>query len=104
LSQASCFASNGTGKAQALEIEGDHEIDACECNPISTEDLLDINQDCDCRIFPHEHDHRQIIVDDPEIDVERRINDQIQKTIADVLSEIVQNVFHQSLEHVIEIN
>ena len=41
-------------------------------------------------------------IDDPEVDVEDRINKQIEKTIADILSEIVQNAFHQSLEGVID--
>jgi hypothetical protein len=41
-------------------------------------------------------------VTNPDEDVELRINKQIEKTIADVLTEIVQNVFHQSLDGVID--
>jgi shikimate kinase len=41
---------------------------------------------------------------DPEVDVENRINAQIRQTIADVLSEIVQEVFTQSFSDVIQLS
>jgi hypothetical protein len=41
-------------------------------------------------------------ISNPDEDIERRITQQINKSIADILSEIVQNAFHQSLEDCIQ--
>jgi hypothetical protein len=78
----------------------DHPIEPCDCNSLDTQDVLDLDHKCDCRIF---EDKRKDIRDiaDPEADVEARINQEIKKTIADILSDIVQNVFHQSFEDII---
>lgn len=101
LSEASCFVQDGNGRARFADEEGDHPIDACECHAIDTGDLLDLDEDCDCRIFEDKRHHKDI--SDPEQDVEDRINDQIRRTIGDILSEIVQNAFHQSFEEVIQL-
>lgn len=103
LSEASCFLSKGEGKEKFCASEADHPIDPCECNSISTNDLLDLEQHCDCRIFENKRKAVQDIAD-PEADVEKRINHEIKRTIADILSEIVQNVFHQSFEEIIQID
>ncbi len=64
--------------------------------------MLDLEQDCDCKIFNDErHQRKKFINVDPEQDVEMRINKQIEKSIADILSEIIQNALHQSMEEVI---
>lgn len=100
MSEASCFISQGEGKERFCSNEGDHPINPCECNTIGTGDLLDLDQKCDCRIFENKRKAVEDIAD-PEADVEKRINHEIKRTIADILSEIVQNVFHQSFEEII---
>ena len=99
LSEASCFVEEGNGRARFAEEEGEHPIEACDCNLIDTGDLLDLDSDCDCLKFEDKRHHKDI--SDPEQDVENKINDQIRRTIGDILSEIVQNAFHQSFEDVI---
>ena len=80
-----------------------HDVNACEANPISSQDLLDLDDSVDCRIFENPKKLCEVDrVEDPELDVEARINKQIDKSIADVLSEIVQNAFQQSFENVID--
>ena len=64
--------------------------------------MLDLDQKCDCMIFEKPRHDRMAQINDPEDDVEYRINKQIDKTIADVLTEIVQNVFTQAFEGVID--
>lgn len=102
MSEASVFVNNGKGDAQYSSEEGEHSINPCDCNTISSQDLLDLDDSCDCRIFENKRKDVQDIAD-PEADVEEKINLQIRQTIADVLSEIVQNVFHQSFEEVIQL-
>lgn len=100
--EASVFIGDGTGCASYYSHEGMHPVDACDCNVISTEDMLDFEQECDCRIFNEDrHKPKKFITVDPEEDVEMRINKQIEKSIGDILSEIVQNAFQQSFEDVV---
>lgn len=87
LSEASCFVEDGKGHARFAEEEHEHPIDACDCNLIDTGDLLDLDNDCDCLEFEDKRHHHDIA--DPEQDVEDRINEQIRRTIGDILSEIV---------------
>jgi len=91
VSEASVFCSEGRGNANYSSQEGDHPIEACECHAVSSHDLLDLDQKCDCRIF---EDRNKKDIADPESDVEERITKQIQGTIADILSEIIQNALH----------
>lgn len=64
--------------------------------------MLNLDHECDCRIFNEDrHKPKRLINVDPEQDVEMRINKQIEKSIADILSEIIQNALHQSMEEVI---
>jgi len=42
-----------------------HDIDACECDAISTEDMLGFDNDCKCL---------KSEVEDPDEDLARRIN------------------------------
>jgi len=102
VSQASCFVADGCGSAGYYSQEGMHPVDACDCNVISTSDMLDFDQNCDCRIFNEDrHQPKRHINVDPEQDVETRINKQIEKSISDILSEIIQNALQQSMEDVI---
>ncbi len=73
ISEASCFLNDGTGKAAYYAKEGMHPLCPCECNPISSHDMLDLNQKCDCMIF-EPRNKRMADIDDPEKDVETRIN------------------------------
>ena len=102
ISEATCFLNEGCGKACYSSKEGMHPVCACDANCISSQDMLDMNQKCNCMIFQEPRHKRMAQIDDPEVDVEDRINKQIEKTIADILSEIVQNAFHQSLDGVID--
>lgn len=67
------FAKNGTGAAHFRSLEGSHDIDACDCNLVDTEDLLEFDDDCTCRIFEDPKRWKEEIAD-PERDIERRIN------------------------------
>jgi hypothetical protein len=58
--------------------------------------MLAFDDNCGCEQFGRRH-HKDIA--DPEEDLEQRINEEIQGSIADILTEIVQNAFHQALEH-----
>ena len=42
LSEASCFVGQGSGSAKYASHEGSHPVEACDCNLISTKDMLDI--------------------------------------------------------------
>jgi hypothetical protein len=64
LSEASCFVNEGSGHAKFANVEGEHPIDACDCNLIDTGDLLDLDEQCDCRIF--EDKRHQTDISDPE--------------------------------------
>ena len=102
VSEATAFVGQGTGCAKYAQHEGNHPVNACDCNLISSSDMLNLDQDCDCKIFKDErHQAKKFINVDPEQDVEMRINKQIEKSIADILSEIIQNALHQSMEEVI---
>lgn len=103
ISEASAFVGCGTGCAKYAEHEGTHPVEACDCNLISSSDMLNLeDMDCNCKIFNDErHQAKKLINVDPEEDVELRINKQIEKSIADILSEIIQNALHQSMEDVI---
>ena len=90
LSEATCFVGQGTGTAQYAQHECNHPVEACDCNLISSSDMLNLEEDCDCKIFKDErHQPKKLINVDPEEDVEMRINKQIEKSIADILSEII---------------
>ena len=102
VSEASCFLNSGKGNACYEAKEGMHPVNACDAHCISSQDMLDMDQKCDCMIFENPRHHRMAQINDPEDDVEYRINKQIDKTIADVLTEIVQNVFNQAFEGVID--
>jgi len=70
-----------------------HEVD-CECNGISGKDLLGFDESCGC-----EKDH----IVDPDADIERRITAQVEKSISDILSEIVNRCVSSSLHDCIQI-
>lgn len=41
VSEATCFVADGTGQAAYISHEGMHPVDACDCNTISSSDMLD---------------------------------------------------------------
>lgn len=88
------FHTVGCEDSNEFELEGQHDFDACECDPISSQDFLEFDNECGCM---------REAVDDPDQDVVRRINKQIYRSISDVLSDIVHRAISQSLEKTIDI-
>jgi hypothetical protein len=41
----------GCGNAKYTSKEGMHPVDPCECEGISSNDMLDLSQKADCMIF-----------------------------------------------------
>jgi hypothetical protein len=59
----------------------DHDVD-CECHDISGKDFLGFSDEgCSCLVKAH--------VENPDEDLERRIIGEIEKTLSDLLSGIV---------------
>lgn len=69
----------------------------CECRPIqgSNRARLDTNCDCDCVDNQREKDNK---VDDPDRDIENRVSKQVERAIADILSDVVNRCISSSLK------
>jgi hypothetical protein len=70
----------------------DHDVE-CDCHGISGRDMLGFDNSCPCSV--------RDIVEDPDKDIERRINGEVEKTISELLSQIVNRAISESLENVI---
>jgi len=55
----------------------DHDVE-CDCHGISGRDFLGFDNSCPCNV--------RDIVEDPDKDIERRINGEVEKTISELLS------------------
>jgi hypothetical protein len=80
-----CFCEEGWKCDDFWDYKTDHDVD-CECEPISAHDMIGFSDDdCSCRIKDK--------VENPEEDIEKRIIEQVEETIAGLLSDIVNKCF-----------
>jgi hypothetical protein len=80
----------------------DWNYDDCDCKPIKGRRAGEIDDELDGEETCGEDVHRQSVVN-PDEDLNRRINAQVEKTISDILSEAINRCISTSLKGCIDL-
>jgi len=95
------FTGSGQRSSAYTAADDDWNFDECDCHPINGRRAGEVNDQLDGEESCGEN-HRQSVVN-PDDDLNKRINAQVQKTISDILSEAINRCISTSLHGCIDV-